>query len=127
HATYEELGIELDVPRTIAAAQAVGRAGPAWERLQGMGRALLKGANVRPVWRVDEARLRARLGEIAAELGKPPQRARLVVDGRGQVRIEPHTVSFRADPERMRAAVLQALAAGSARVELPGVAEEPAL
>src|SRR5690606_35346031 len=122
---YKELGIDLDVEKTLARAQAVGRYGSPWQRISGVATTLLHGQAISPVWCIDEGRLRDKVRELAAALTAPPRNARFLVDEAGHVFIQPHKISVHVEPEALRQAVLGAVRRGQRRVEVPGKVQVP--
>src|SRR5690606_19389662 len=73
----EELGIRLDVPGSVTAAQAVGRRGSLRIRLSHLAQAITGTYTVKPRWSVDDVRFARATEALARRLAAPPRNARL--------------------------------------------------
>src|SRR5690606_27884097 len=91
--SYDQLGIELDVAATVAAARAVGRTGPPWERARSALNAWRYGQTIPLRRHLDRQRFNRAVDELARRLAQPPRNARLHPNPDGTVRVEPHTPS----------------------------------
>lgn len=103
-----DLGVSLDVERTLALALAVGRAGEEDARLRDRWQAWYFGRAVSPQFIVDQARLDAALNDLAATLDRAPINAALEVAG-AQIDYHPAQEGVRLDRAAARADLLGAL------------------
>lgn len=82
HKTPAELGMAIDVDRTVDEALAVGRSGSPPQRLRAMFQSWYYGRTLAPVLVFDEGRLNESLATVAAEINRPPVNAAFDYDGR---------------------------------------------
>lgn len=79
--TSAELGVQFDVQATLAQAFAIGRAGHMGGNLVQQAQAWLSGVNVPPFVSYDEGKALSALQNIAQEINRPAQNARLLIEG----------------------------------------------
>lgn len=124
--TYDELGIEPDVAATVAAARAVGRTGPPWERARSALHASRYGWSIPLRRHVDGERFARAVDELARRLAQPPRNARLHPAPDGSVRVEPHAPSVSIPAHQLSALIMEAVDRGTNRVALrEGVVTPP--
>lgn len=76
-----ELGLHIDVDRTVAAAMAVGRRDSPWETLREQFNSWYYGQAIAPVVVFDEGEYASAIGELAAEIDRPVVESWLEFDG----------------------------------------------
>lgn len=104
--TLAELGISIDVERTVSGAYEVGREETARTRLSNMTSLLRNDQNVPLAVNVNQATLNAWFDAVDADLGLKPHDALLRIDG-SQVTIEPEVEGTIVDRDSSTAIVMQ--------------------
>jgi len=120
--TLGELGVRLDVPRTMALVRAVGHTGRIADRLDGARRAADGAIDVPWVVEVDEGAARTALEPIKDATDEPPVPARIDLTHGGVV---PHVAGRFLDLSGAIERVRQAALANAREVELPRLDVEP--
>ena len=120
--TLGELGVRLDVPRTMALVHAVGHAGSFADRLDSAHRAADGAIDVPWVVELDEERARAALEPLKDATDEPPVPARIDLTHGGVV---PHVAGRFLDLGGAVEGIRRAARASEGQLELPRVAVEP--
>lgn len=127
----EEMGVHYDLERTIEAAYAVGRAGGPLTAIREQFQSWYFGREAAPVVVLDEGKLEQLLGEIAAEIDRPPVDAQMELDSVG-ITYKPGQLGRRLDVADAKARLATPLATlREAEVELlvhevrPRVLDDP--
>jgi vancomycin resistance protein YoaR len=108
--TPRELGLRIDPQPTIEAALAVGRAPGLFDRMRQQLLGLRLGVAVPPPnVSLDEPRLTAFVGSLAAEIEAPPTRAELAMQADGRIVVLPSQSGRHLDVARSTAALRDAL------------------
>jgi lipoprotein-anchoring transpeptidase ErfK/SrfK len=121
-----KMGMRLDVSDTVRDALVAQQVEPLpariWHRAFGDG----KDFDVRPA--VDDSVFDAFLKTTIKKVEQDPQDARLeVVEGQVKLRVVPHKVGRKVDPDKAKERILDGLVAGASSVKVPVKVTQPAL
>jgi vancomycin resistance protein YoaR len=106
-----DLGVALDVERTLDAAFGVGRSGDTLSDLGTQLGSLTRGAEVAPLLKSDPALIEAAAARIASELDKPAVDSRLQKGADGVVMVTPSASGLNVDTQKLRADIAAAIVA----------------
>jgi vancomycin resistance protein YoaR len=114
HAALSDLGIRLDVDRTLDATLAYGRGGSILDRLRDRWRAWREGVAVKPVLAFTDERWNETLTAVGGQIDRPARDARLVIESDARYRVEPSAEGQRVNKQATLQRLEQALATGRA-------------
>jgi vancomycin resistance protein YoaR len=100
-----DLGLAVDVDRTVDAALAVGRTGNFFTDLGSQIRTFFNGAHVVPVLMYTEDQLNIAVAKVASDVDRPAVDSRLEKDEDGVVRITPSSAGSVLDRESLKSAL----------------------
>jgi vancomycin resistance protein YoaR len=121
-----ELGVALDIDRTLDAALSFGRSGSFLDDLKAQAGALLGGTSLAPVLTHDPALVDRAVARVAADVDRPAINSRLEKDPDGRVRVTPSSSGTVVDREALRRGMSASLAGVPfAPVQVPMRQDDP--
>jgi hypothetical protein len=116
-----DLGVAVDVDRTLDIAMQVGRGGSILDNAGKQMGVLFGGARITPVLKHDGVKIDGAIARVAAEIDRPAVDSKLEQGPDGKVRITPSSQGTTVDRDALRARIITAVSSvpfGSASIEM---------
>jgi vancomycin resistance protein YoaR len=123
-ATWEELGVEVDVEKAVDAAMRVGHSSSLWKSLLERRRAQKGAFHIRPVISIDRSKTESFMKTMKEKVDRRPERGRINLRNR---KVLPGKVGYKLKVHKSAAEVMLAARTGRSSVELDVETIQPAL
>lgn len=95
--TFQEMGVVIDIEKTIDKAISMGRRGSFWQKWHERRKLTAQGANVLPIVNINEAKLKSLVDALAAEIQVKAENARFDIKENNRVVIKKEKIGLQVD------------------------------